>query len=117
MRGWLHCLVLLLGEAWVEFAEHGLSPRSVAFARWTLVGYFGSAMFHVVPWGNVRSYTQALALDFMTICLGFTGHVGVLTEWRSFWSSICLALTFSMAMLCLSGLLLQRETPLWAYHR
>ena len=115
-RGFLHLVVLLLGHIALQM-ETVLSPRARAFALWTLVGYWGSVMFHLVPWSTQRSYSRALALDFMTICMGFTGHVGVLSGWEAPASRICVALSASMAALCFCGLFLQSSVPLWAFHR
>lgn len=68
LRGWLHSLVLVLGElAFLLYETPFSNPRVSAMARWTLIGYYGSFLFHMVPWANLRSYQRALATDFMTI--------------------------------------------------
>lgn len=45
LRGWLHTVVLVLGEAVLVgelWREELLTEKAAAFARWTLVGYYGT---------------------------------------------------------------------------
>jgi hypothetical protein len=69
-RGWLHLatvlameLVLLVGLG----AAGALPARAADLTRWTSVGFYGSVLFHMVPWTRMATYQAALFLDFMTI--------------------------------------------------
>jgi hypothetical protein len=44
-----------------------LHPGALRFAEWTLLGYIGSCIFHLVPYATLRSYQFALCFDFMCI--------------------------------------------------
>lgn len=72
-RGWLHlaCVlameVALIAAAVGAWAPFGLPARAAQLIRWTTVGFYGSVLFHCVPWTRPGTYTAALFLDFMTI--------------------------------------------------
>ena len=72
-RGWVHVLALLTLESLLLCSAHGwagvpaLPPRAALLARWTTVGFYGSVLFHLVPWARPDTYNAALCADFMAI--------------------------------------------------
>jgi predicted membrane channel-forming protein YqfA (hemolysin III family) len=73
-RGWVHVFALLALEAtlWACSASLGgpfqpLPARAVALARWSAVAFYGSVVFHLVPWDTEPAYNVALCADFMAI--------------------------------------------------
>ena len=73
-RGWVHVAALLALEAclWACAANLGgpfqpLPPRAASLARWTATAFYGSVVFHLVPWHTVPAYNVALCVDFMAI--------------------------------------------------
>lgn len=79
-RGWLHlaCVlameVALIAAAVGAWAPFGLPARAAQLIRWTTVGFYGSVLFHCVPWTRPGTYTAALFLDFMTIRHALAGQ-------------------------------------------
>ena len=72
-RGWVHVAALLALEVclWACSASVGpfqpLPPRAASLARWTATAFYGSVVFHLVPWHTVPAYNVALCVDFMAI--------------------------------------------------
>jgi hypothetical protein len=69
-RGWLHLATVLAFEVVLLCglgASGALPARAADLTRWTSVGFYGSVLFHMVPWTRMATYQAALFLDFMTI--------------------------------------------------
>lgn len=137
-RGWVHVLALALLELMLLAcagrwgALTPLPARALALARWTTVGFYGSVLFHLVPWSRTQSYNAALCLDFMAITcvrragaswrkeltqapshhsVGFTGQVAAWVGLLSPPGVLSLALTGATLALCV-GCVTCSRTPL-----
>ena len=122
LRGWVHVLALASLELLLLASASGwgslppLPPRAALLARWTTLAFYGSVLFHLVPYAREESYNVALSADFMAITLGFTGQVAAWVGLLSCAGLLSVALSLAKLALCVGGLV-QSAQPLWQFHR
>lgn len=65
LRGWLHFVVILAIEGALAVAF--LPAGTASLLRWSSIGFYGSFLFHMLPWSSPKTYQIALAADFLAI--------------------------------------------------
>lgn len=88
---------------------------AASFAAFTLVGYLGSVVFHLVPWATRRAYTLALCFDYVTISVAFSGQMTSVVGLRSVSGLLSTGITLGIALLCAAGL--HSGAVMWEYRR